>query len=107
MKVPTVNKENPDRSKRIKPLPVLLAVTLWCVCLVSALGVVNSTFKARQATWQLETLRQEASQLQVRSGQYLLEKSSWSAYARIEVIATEELGMTTPLAEDTILVVKK
>lgn len=82
-------------------------MALWCVCLTTALGVVYSTHKARQSTQTLEALRKEASELKIMSGKYMLEKSSWSAYSRVEAIATEDLNMVLPEHNNTVLVYKK
>lgn len=87
-------------------LPVVF-LFLWMVSFSSALGVVYSTYKARKATQVLEELRREASGLQVMSGQYLLERSSWAAYSRVEQIAQNELNMKVPIPEQTVLVYRK
>ncbi|PCK09177.1 MAG: cell division protein FtsL [Alteromonadaceae bacterium] len=82
----------------------LILMLLWLACLLSALGVVCSTYESRKATQALETLRREASSLKVMSGKYLLEKSSWAAYSRVERIATNDLGMQMPQPGKTVLV---
>lgn len=71
---------------------------------MSALAVVASTQQVRKDVNQLETLRREASQLQVEWGQYLLEQSTWAAYSRIETIATQEMNMVAPTPEKVIMV---
>ncbi|VUD40332.1 Cell division protein FtsL [Thalassocella blandensis] len=85
----------------------LVFVLLWLGSVVSAMGVVYSTYQSRKATQQLESLRIEASGLQIMSGQYLLEKSSWSAYSRVEEIAAKQLKMVAPEPEKTVLVYRK
>lgn len=90
-----------------KALAVTLLVLLWVVCVGSAIGVVYSTHESRKATQKLEKLKREASGLHVISGQYLLEKSSWSAYSVVEKKATEQLNMISPSAEQTVLVFKE
>lgn len=81
-----------------------LIVALWIAVVGSALGVVFTTHKARIATHELETLRHEAADLHVESGQLLLEKSSLSAYARVEKNAIENLNMTVPSIEHMVIV---
>lgn len=76
----------------------------WFLSVSSALAVVNSTYKTRQATQHLEELRREAVNLKVVSGQYLLEQSSLGAYSRVEKIARQELGMKIPGPKQTVLV---
>lgn len=93
-----------------KKTPLVLPVVfllLWMFSFSSALGVVYSTYKSRKATQVLEELRREANGLQVMSGQYLLEKSSWAAYSRVEQIAQSELNMKIPIPEQTVLVYRK
>ncbi|WP_245929363.1 cell division protein FtsL [Agarilytica rhodophyticola] len=87
-------------------LPIL-AIMLWLFSVGSAMGVVYSTYESRKATQKLEELRREASGLRVMSGKFLLEKSSWAAYSRVEKIAFDELNMFVPENEKTILVYKK
>ena len=79
----------------------------WMFTVGSAIGVVYSTYESRRATHLLEELRREEAGLRVVYGQYALEKSSLAAYGRVEKIATQELGMVTPSAEQTIIVVRK
>ena len=63
-----------------------------------------STQQVRRDINQLETLRREASHLQVEWGQYLLEESTWAAYSRIEHIANKELSMIAPTTEHVVMV---
>jgi cell division protein FtsL len=90
--------------KRIAPWALLLVVCLWISVVVSALMVVASTQQVRRDVNQLETLRREASHLQVEWGQYLLEESTWAAYSRIEGIANQELNMIAPTTEHVVMV---
>lgn len=82
----------------------LLLVMLWFGVFGSAMGVVYSAFQSRQATHELESLRKESNNLQVRSGQYMLEKSTWAAYSRVEEIAVKKLKMHIPESSNTVLV---
>lgn len=90
--------------KRIAPWALLLVACLWFLVVGSALLVVSSTQQVRRDVNQLETLRREASHLQVEWGQYLLEESAWAAYSRIEGIATQELNMMAPTTEHVVMV---
>lgn len=85
----------------------LVFTLLWLASVVTAMGVVYSTYQSRKATQELESLRIEASGLQIMSGQYLLEKSSWSAYSRVEQIAAKQLKMVAPEPDKTVLVYRK
>jgi len=77
---------------------------LWLLVLASALGVVASTHKHRQQVNRLETLRQEADELQVVWGQYLLERSTWASYSRVQRLAREQLSMRLPRTRDIVVV---
>jgi len=78
----------------------------WIFSVVSAFGIVHSTFETRKATQELEELRREAAGLKVVSGQYLLEQSSLGAYSRVEKIARKTLNMTLPGPEQTVLITR-
>lgn len=86
---------------------IIFLMLLWLAAVGSALGVVYSTYSVRQTTIQLEALRKEANQLQVRTGQFLLEQSSRAEYSRIESEARKKLNMINPDPSNTILVIKK
>ncbi len=90
-----------------KAMLSILVVVVWLSSVGSAMGVVYSTYESRKATQKLEELRREANGLRVMSGKYLLEKSSWSAYSRVEEIAVNDLKMVVPDSESTVLVYKK
>ncbi len=83
---------------------VVGVVCLWLFVLASALGVVSVTYQTRVATDTLETLRHQAADLHVQSGQYLLERSTLAAYARIEDKALHKLGMTVPDIETVVII---
>jgi cell division protein FtsL len=74
---------------------VVIAI-LWLGCVVSALAVVYESHLARKATANLENTRRELNTLQVESGQLLLEKSSLTAYSRVENAASSQLQMINP-----------
>jgi cell division protein FtsL len=83
---------------------VVMVVVLWGLVLVSALAVVASTHATRQRLHDLEVLRKQSTQLQVAWGQYLLERSAWGAYSRIEREAVEQLRMQVPAGDSLIMV---
>ncbi len=82
----------------------ILIFAAWFLVMASALSVVYVTHRARLATHELEKLRHAAADLQAESGQLLLEKSSLSAYARVEQLATKQFGMTVPEIDQVVLV---
>lgn len=96
----------PLHKKPLSAASVLLIAFLWLAVIGSALGVVASTQVVRRDVNELETLRREASQLQVQWGQYLLEQSTWAAYGRVENAARSELNMTAPTPDDIVMVTR-
>ena len=82
----------------------MLVFVLWLAVVFSGLLVVEKSYHARVAIQQLETLRKEGAELQVETGQLMLEKSSLVAYSRIETKAVKSLGMYVPQVEEIIIV---
>lgn len=83
---------------------LLVVAVLWVLVVVSALSVVASTQQVRKQTNELETLRRQASHLQVQWGQYLLERSTWAAYSRVEQVAVSELNMKAPVSTEIVMI---
>ncbi len=73
-----------------------MVAILWLGCVISALAVVYESHLARKSTANLENARRELNALQVESGQLLLEKSSLTAYSRVENAASSQLHMINP-----------
>lgn len=102
-----MNRFRPLHKQPLSAAQVLLLAVLWVMVVVSALGVVASTQVVRRDVNELETLRREASHLQVQWGQYLLEQSTWAAYSRVEQAATSELNMMAPTPENIVMVIRQ
>jgi cell division protein FtsL len=83
---------------------ILMIAILWVLVVISALAVVASTQQVRRQIDDLETLRRQASQLQVQWGQYLLERSTWAAYGRVEHVAVSELNMKAPVSDEIVMI---
>ena len=71
----------------------LLGVLIAC-----ALMLVTSQHQARKLYVELQKEQELAKQLDVEFGQLQLEQSTWAMHARIEKIATRELGMRVPVS---------
>jgi cell division protein FtsL len=99
-----MNHFRPLHKQPLTAANVLLLAALWVAVIASALAVVASTQVVRRDVNELETLRREASHLQVQWGQYLLEQSTWAAYGRVEHVATSELNMMAPTPDDIVMV---
>jgi len=74
-----------------------------CV-LASGLAVVYSTHLSRQLFAQLDQMQRETNELHMEWGQYLLERSTWSAFDRVENIASNRLNMHVPEHEHIVIV---
>jgi len=72
--------------------PMFLLATI----IVSALAVVDTSFKSRTVFHELQKLRAESNELDVQQGQLLIEQSTFGLEGRIEQIAIGELDMTLP-----------
>lgn len=99
-----MNRSHPSQQKPLATGVILVVALLWVATVASAIGVVATTQIVRRDVNTLETLRREASQLQVQWGQYLLEQSTWAAYGRVENAAVSELNMMAPTPEEMVMI---
>ena len=104
MKSQTIKSKSIDQEARVSVGVFVGLFVLWLAVMVSALGVVYSTYNTRIKFNELEVLRREHNRLQIAWGQYLLEKSTWASFGRIEKIASEELNMVVPSANQIVKV---
>lgn len=79
-------------------------IILWLAVMLSAMGVVYSTFSARQLFVEWQNLLKIQQNQDVVWGQLLIERSALSAYARLDKIAKEKLRMSEPTPEQIHLV---
>lgn len=79
-----------------------LIVILMLVC--SAVAVAYSVHKSRQYLNELQGEQSERDRLETEWGQLLLEQHSWGAYGRVGKIATEQMQMRNPAAQEIIMV---
>ncbi|MHC6224151.1 cell division protein FtsL [Pseudomonas sp. X10] len=89
-----------------KPLPggSFLMLLLFVGVLVSAIAVSYSAHWNRQL---LNTLYGELSdrdKAQAEWGRLILEQSTWTAHSRIETLASEQLKMRVPAADEVRMV---
>ncbi|WP_317930926.1 cell division protein FtsL [Halioxenophilus sp. WMMB6] len=82
----------------------LLVAVLWVLVLASAVAVIYTSHQSRQLTAELAVAQSESAALQEQWGQYLLERSAWGAYSRVENLAVEKLQMAPPPAESIVVV---
>ena len=72
---------------------ILLGILVGC-----GLMLVTSQHQARKLYVELQKEQELAKQLDIEWGQLQLEQSTWAMHARIEKIASRELGMRVPTA---------
>jgi cell division protein FtsL len=72
---------------------VLLGLLMSC-----ALMLVTSQHQARKLYVELQKEQERAKRFEIEWGQLQLEQSTWAMHARIEKIATRNLGMRVPSA---------
>ncbi len=82
----------------------VLWIVLTLAGLASAVGCIYSKHQSRKLFTELQTLTQERDQLEVEWGRLQIEQSTWSAHARVERLAREQMGMRMPVAGEILLV---
>ncbi|WP_119394037.1 cell division protein FtsL [Salinibius halmophilus] len=81
----------------------LLTTVLSFACAATAIAIVKTSYETRQLYAQLQTLRQEAQQMQSQYGQLLLEQTALQNLGRVERIAVQEWDMGLPEADAIII----
>jgi cell division protein FtsL len=74
----------------------LLLLILSLAVLTSALGVVYVKQWDRQLFIGVQQQQMQRDRLETQWGQLLLEEGAWSTQARIQAIASQQLGMILP-----------
>lgn len=89
-----------------KPLPTgsLLMLLLFVAVLVSAVGVSYTAHWNRQLLNGLYAELSVRDKAQAEWGRLILEQSTWTAHNRIETLATEQLHMRIPDAEQVRMI---
>ncbi|MCO1621123.1 MAG: cell division protein FtsL [Pseudomonas alloputida] len=89
-----------------KPLPggSFLMLLLFIGVLVSAIAVSYSAHWNRQLLNTLYGELNERDKAQAEWGRLILEQSTWTAASRIESLASEQLNMRVPSADEVRMV---
>jgi cell division protein FtsL len=89
-----------------KPLPggSSLMLLLFIAVLVSAVAVSYSAHWNRQLLNTLFGELNERDKAQAEWGRLILEQSTWTAHSRIESLASEQLKMRVPAADEVRMV---
>ncbi len=93
---------NPFIGLVVKSRYVAIFVLFMCV-FASAVGVVYMKDLNRRLFIQYQGLQQEQQQYNVDWGKLLLEQSTWSTQARVQSIASQDLGMVMPASSVTVM----
>lgn len=78
---------------------VLVAILAGLVTFASAVELVLNRHASRKLFVELQDLRDDKQKLDQEWGQLLLEQATWATQARVETLARDSLGMTTPGAD--------
>ena len=70
----------------------------------SAIGVVYTRHRHRQAFIALSSLERSRDELNIEFGRLQIEQATWAETNRIEQIARNQLGMTFPAPADIVVV---
>ncbi|MCU1721047.1 MULTISPECIES: cell division protein FtsL [Pseudomonas] len=89
-----------------KPLPggSFLMLLLFIGVLVSSVAVSYSAHWNRQLLNTLYGELNERDKAQAEWGRLILEQSTWTAHSRIETLASEQLKMRIPAADEVRMV---
>ena len=87
-----------------KQQPALLVFVFAVVCVLSAVALVYTKHESRKHFVELETLTHERDELNIEWGQLQIEQSTWAQHARIEQVATEDLSLMRPEAQEIFVI---
>ncbi len=94
-----------EKTLDVSPVNSSIVCLLLVVMLVlSALGVIYSSYESRQLFSEVQQLNRESIALDEEWGRLLLEQSTWASHARVEQAATEKLQMVVPESSAIIVV---
>lgn len=81
-----------------------LITVLYCLCVVTALGVVATRHTIQTQFITLQKLYLERDDLNIDWGRLQIEQSTWAAHGRVQRQAVEKLKMSLPQAKEQIFV---
>ncbi len=71
-------------------------IALLLAVMAISIAVVQTRNESRQLFAKLQTYQAERDALNVEWGKLLLEEGAWSQHRRVEAMARQRLGMSTP-----------
>lgn len=81
----------------------LLASLFLVILVASGLGVAYSAHMTRNMYRDLQALEKDHDDLEHEYERLLLEQSAWADYTRLDQLARDELAMSVPTPEDTVV----
>lgn len=84
--------------------PVLLALVLAIVCVISAMALIYTKHESRNLFVELEKLTAERDRLDIEWGQLQIEQSTWATNARIEKVASKDLSLARPSTTEIFVI---
>jgi cell division protein FtsL len=85
---------------------VLLSALLLVLIVISSFGVIYSAHRSRELFGEIERVRRDENEIQIKWRQLLIERSTLSAHARVETMAGSELQMVPANGELRMLVLE-
>lgn len=83
---------------------IWVSLLLLVLVLASALGVIVSSYQARQLFSDVQQQRKTSHNLEEEWGRLLLEESTWGSHSRVEALAIARLAMKAPDTASTVVV---
>jgi cell division protein FtsL len=87
-----------------KQQPAILVFVFAVACVLSAIALIYTKHESRKLFVELETLTHERDELNIEWGQLQIEQSTWAQHARIEQVATEDLSLVRPEAQEIFVI---
>ena len=84
--------------------PFILVFVFAVVCVLSAIALVYTKHESRKLFVELEDLTHQRDELNIEWGQLQIEQSTWATHARIEQVASDELALVRPTANEIVVV---
>jgi cell division protein FtsL len=84
--------------------PFILVFVFAVVCVLSAIALVYTKHESRKLFVELEELTHQRDELNIEWGQLQIEQSTWATHARIEQVASDDLALVRPTANEIVVV---
>jgi len=86
------------------PRLIMMSAVLGLTVMISAIACVHSKHQSRKLFVELQQLTSARDEMQVNWGRLQIEQSTWSAHARVERLARQQMKMRSPNPADIRLV---